>query len=64
MELKIQTDVGELIAVFDINSQGVVAWFEGPYHIIVQAEDVHQAIEELLISLDAVLNYEISQLLK
>jgi len=62
MELKLKTKIGELTAIFEsepINCyQDVyVAWFKEQPSIIVQANSVNEAIDELYISLDVLLEY-------
>lgn len=63
MELKLQTRLGELTGVFEsipINSyqDEYLAWFKEKPSIIVQANSVNEAIDELYISLNVLLDYE------
>ena len=63
MELKIKTVVGELTAVFEsfpINCYQDIytAWFKEKPRVVVQADSVNEAIDELHKSLEAWLRYE------
>jgi hypothetical protein len=66
MELKIQTAIGEMTGVFEshpINSYQdyYVAWFKEKPSIIVQADSINEGIDELMISLKVMLDFEISE---
>lgn len=63
MELKIQTEIGQLTGVFESDPiscyQDIwTAWFKEKPSVIVEADSVNEAIEELLISLKVLLEYE------
>lgn len=63
IELKINTEIGILHAIFvglPINCYQDIytAWFKERPTIIVQADTINEAVEELLISLNLVLKYE------
>ncbi len=65
LELKIQTEIGELTGVFDVYplncyEDSCVAWFKEK-NILVEAKNINDAIDELLISLKVVLEYEKSK---
>jgi len=63
MELKLKTEIGEMTGVFEataINCYTDVytAWFKEKPSIIVEANSVNEAIDELYISLKALLEFE------
>lgn len=63
MELKIQTEIGEMTGVFEstaINCYQEVwtAWFKEKESVVVQANSVNEAIDELHRSLEVLLEFE------
>jgi hypothetical protein len=63
MELKIQTEIGELTGVFaqdpiDVLHCSYTAWFKEKPEVIVEANSINEAINELHISLKIILDYE------
>ena len=61
-ELKIQTEVGEMTAIFEsyplfAYQNYYVAWFKEMPEVIVQANNINDAIDELLISLVVLVDY-------
>lgn len=57
--LRIETSIGTLHGLFHSCIEGgYVGWFEERPNIIIQAESLTEACNELLISLDVVLRYE------
>ena len=58
MELKIDTDMGEITAVFLDLGGCVTAWVENLPGIVVQAEDLHSAIIELRTSIRALVDVQ------
>lgn len=63
MELKIQTEIGQMTGVFEshpINcyQDYYVAWFKEKPSVIVQADTIEEAIEELNLSLHVILEFE------
>lgn len=63
MELKIQTEIGELTGVFaqdpiDIMHNTYTAWFKEKPGCIVEGNSVNQCIDELHLSLKVILEME------
>lgn len=63
MELKIQTDIGELTGIFelypiDLDRSVYLAYFKEKSSVIVEAESIPEAINELLISLNILTEHE------
>ncbi len=60
MELKVETQIGELTAVFvkDPNNIGYTAYFREKRNIIVEGDTIPEAIENLQNLLSTVLEYE------
>lgn len=57
-ELKLQTEVGEMTALFELEQNTYVAWFKEMPEVIVQANSIGEAINELHISLEAINEYK------
>lgn len=63
MELKIQTEIGEMTGVFECTQincyqDRYTAWFKEKPSVIVEADNVPEAINELHISLEVLLEFE------
>ena len=57
--LKLETSIGILHGLFhSCKEGGYVAWFEEKPMVIIEAESLTEACNELLISLDVILRYE------
>lgn len=60
MELKLQTEIGEMTAIFvqDILSTDYTAWFKEKPNVIAQGENISEAIESLHKILNMILVVE------
>jgi hypothetical protein len=57
--LKLKTDIGTLTGLFYKGIDGgYTAWFKEKPSVVIEAENLNKAIEELLISLDCLIRYE------
>lgn len=56
--LKLETQIGTLHGLFYYSENECTGWFEEKSMIVVTGKTLNEAIDELLISLDVILDYE------